>query len=64
MAKKEKKLKTEKIPKQKKQKKQKQQVPLVPEHQRPLICPPDRAGRGAFWVTYAVALWSCAFAGH
>lgn len=46
MAKKEKKLKTEKIPKQKKQKKQKQQVPLVPEHQRPLICPPDRAGRG------------------
>ncbi|MBQ7379035.1 MAG: transglutaminase domain-containing protein [Clostridia bacterium] len=40
MAKKEKKIKEKKQPKQKKQ------APLVPEHQRPLICPPDRAGRG------------------
>ena len=27
-------------------KQQKQQAELVPEHQRPLICPPDKAGRG------------------
>jgi len=40
MAKKEKKVKQKKLPKQKKQ------APLVPEHQRPLICPPDQAGRG------------------
>ncbi|MBE6676799.1 MAG: transglutaminase domain-containing protein [Ruminococcaceae bacterium] len=43
MAKKEKKVKELKV---KKQKKQKKQAPLVPEHQRPLICPPDQAGRG------------------
>ena len=43
MAKKEKKVKE---PKVKKQKRQKKQAPLVPEHQRPLICPPDQAGRG------------------
>ncbi len=43
MAKKEKKAKAPKAPKQKKQKKQ---AVLVPEHQRPLLCPPDQAGRG------------------
>lgn len=40
MAKREKKVKAKKQPRQKKQ------VQLVPEHQRPLICPPDGAGRG------------------
>lgn len=45
MAKKEKKIKEKKI-KEKKQPKQKKQVPLIPEHQRPVICPPDGAGRG------------------
>ena len=40
MAKKEKKIKAKKQPKEKKQ------APLVPEHKRPLICPPDGAGRG------------------
>ncbi len=43
MAKKEKKVKAQKQPGQKKQKKQ---AELIPEHQRPLICPPDQAGRG------------------
>ena len=43
MAKKEKKVKAKKQPEEKKQKKQ---AELIPEHQRPLICPPDRAGRG------------------
>ncbi len=43
MAKKEKKVKAPKAPKQKKQKKQ---AVLIPEHQRPLLCPPDQAGRG------------------
>ena len=42
MAKKEKKVKAPKEPKQKKKK----QAALLPEHQRPLICPPDQAGRG------------------
>ncbi len=46
MAKKEKEFKVKKQPKQKKQKKQKKQTVLLPEHQRPLICPPDKAGRG------------------
>ncbi len=40
MAKKEKKVKAKKQPKQKKQ------AVLIPEHQRPLLCPPDQAGRG------------------
>lgn len=40
MAKKEKKVKAKKQPKPKKQ------APLIPEHQRPVICPPDGAGRG------------------
>ena len=43
MAKKEKKVKAPKAPKQKKQKKQ---AVLLPEHQRPIVCPPDQAGRG------------------
>lgn len=45
MAKKEKKSKQEKKA-EKLAKKAKKQAPLIPEHQRPLICPPDRAGRG------------------
>jgi molecular chaperone DnaJ len=40
VAKKEKKVKAKKQPKQKKQ------AVLIPEHQRPLLCPPDQAGRG------------------
>ena len=40
MAKKEKKVKAKKQPKQKKQ------AVLLPEHQRPIVCPPDQAGRG------------------
>ncbi|MBQ5792899.1 MAG: hypothetical protein IIW17_02660, partial [Clostridia bacterium] len=43
MAKKEKKIKAQKQPREKKQKKQ---AELLPEHQRPLLCPPDQAGRG------------------
>ena len=43
MAKKEKKIKAQKQPREKKQKKQ---AELIPEHQRPLLCPPDQAGRG------------------
>lgn len=43
MAKKEKKIKAKKQPREKKQKKQ---AELIPEHQRPLLCPPDQAGRG------------------
>ena len=45
MAKKEKKIKEQKV-KEKKQKRVKKKAPLLPEHQRPLICPPDQAGRG------------------
>ncbi len=45
MAKKEKKVKAKKQT-QKPDKKEKKKAPLLPEHQRPLICPPDRAGRG------------------
>ena len=45
MAKKEKKVKANKQT-EKPDKKEKQKAPLLPEHQRPLICPPDRAGRG------------------
>lgn len=41
---KEKKQRGQKVSKQQKQ--QKKKAPLVPEHQRPLICPPDQAGRG------------------
>ncbi len=40
MAKKEKKVKAKKQPKPKKQ------AVLLPEHQRPIVCPPDQAGRG------------------
>ncbi len=43
MAKNAKKVKAQKQPKEKKQKKQ---AVLIPEHQRPLLCPPDQAGRG------------------
>ena len=43
MAKKEKKMKAPRAPKRKKQKKQEV---LLPEHQRPIVCPPDQAGRG------------------
>lgn len=42
MAKKEKKVKAKKKPQEKKKK----QAELIPEHQRPLLCPPDQAGRG------------------
>lgn len=45
MAKKEKKSKQEKQA-ERLAKKAKKQAPLIPEHQRPLICPPDKAGRG------------------
>lgn len=45
MAKKEKKNKAQKQSK-KTQKQAKKQAVLVPEHQRPVICPPDKAGRG------------------
>ena len=40
MAKKEKKVKAKKQPEQKKK------AALLPEHQRPIVCPPDKAGRG------------------
>lgn len=49
MAKKEKKVKIDRMQKklEKQAKKQaKKQAELIPEHQRPLICPPDRAGMG------------------